>query len=106
MDNADIEEMFSSLGPVSIRRMFGGKGVYVDGKIVACELDGGMMLKGDAQAGPLYEAAGGRRWTYVHNKTGKDVAMPYWSVPEDAWDDPDEMAKWVRIALDAALRAK
>jgi DNA transformation protein len=27
-------------------------------------------------------------------------------VPEDAYDDPDEMAKWVRLAFDAGLRAE
>ena len=30
--------------------------------------------------------------------------MPYWSVPEDAYDDPDLMAHWVRLAFDAGLR--
>ena len=28
MDNEAIHDMFESLGPVSIRRMFGGKGIY------------------------------------------------------------------------------
>jgi DNA transformation protein len=31
--------------------------------------------------------------------------MPYWSVPDIALDDPDEMAKWARLALEAAMRA-
>jgi DNA transformation protein len=31
--------------------------------------------------------------------------MPYWSIPEDAFDDPDEMARWVRLAYEAALRS-
>ncbi len=106
MDNAAIEEMFQSLGPVTIKRMFGGKGVYFDGLIVAVDLRGEMMLKGDDEAGALYEEAGARRWEYIHNKSGKEVKMPYWSVPDDAWDDPDEMAKWVRIALEAAVRAQ
>lgn len=35
MDNIAIEEMFAGLGPVSIRRMFGGKGVYHQGLIAA-----------------------------------------------------------------------
>ncbi len=104
MDNAEIEEMFSALGPVSIRRMFGGKGVYHRGLIVAVEFRGDVLLKGDAVSGPELEAAGGQRWAY-EGKKGRTVFMPYWSIPDGALDDPDEMARWVRLAFEAALRA-
>jgi DNA transformation protein and related proteins len=104
MDDADIEELFSGLGAVSIRRMFGGKGVYHQGLIVGVVLrDGEMRLKGDALSGPEFEAAGGRRWTYDGDKG--PVAMPYWSIPDDAYDDPEVMARWTRLAFEAALRA-
>ncbi len=103
MDNAAIEEMFEAVGPVTIRRMFGGKGIYARGIIFALELRGEMMLKGDDESAPLLEEAGARRWRY-EGKSGKPVAMPYWTIPDEALDDPDMMAKWARIALDAALR--
>ena len=48
-------------------------------------------------------AAGCRQWVY-ESKTGKAAAMPYWSIPDDAYDDPDVMADWVRLALQAGLR--
>ena len=38
MDNAAIEDMFSALGPVKVKRMFGGKGIYFDGRILALEV--------------------------------------------------------------------
>ena len=104
MDNAEIEEMFSALGSVTIKRMFGGKGVYHMGRIIAVELRGGMLLKADAVSAPEFEAAGAKRWAY-EGKKGKPVNMPYWSIPEDAFDDPDVMAHWVRLAYEAALRA-
>ena len=103
MDNAAIEEMFSALGPVTIKRMFGGKGIYHRGRIVAVEVRGEMRLKADAVSAPDFEAAGARRWAY-EGKTGKLVNMPYWSVPEDAFDDPDQMAHWVKLAYAAASR--
>ncbi|MGC1301837.1 MAG: TfoX/Sxy family protein [Caulobacteraceae bacterium] len=104
MDNDEIEEMFAGLGPVSIRRMFGGKGVYHRGLIIAIELRGEMLLKSDAVSAPQFEAAGARRWSY-DGKKGKAVKMPYWTIPEDAFDDPDLMAGWVRLAYEAALRS-
>ncbi len=104
MDNAAIEEMFETLGPVTIRRMFGGKGIYFEGVILAVEVDGEILLKGDAETAPALEEAGSRQWTY--DGKGKPVKMPYWSLPDSAFDDPDEMARWVRMAHGAALRAK
>ncbi len=104
MDKIEIEEMFSALGPVTIRRMFGGKGIYHAGLIIAIELRGEIMLKADAISAAEFEAAGARRWAY-EGKKGRAVNMPYWSIPEDAFDDPDIMARWVRLAYEAALRA-
>ncbi len=104
MDNDAIEEMFETLGPVSIRRMFGGKGIYIDGRILALEVNGEILLKADEVSAPAFEAAASRQWAY--DGKGKPVRMPYWSVPEEAFDDPDEMARWVRLAYEAALRAK
>jgi DNA transformation protein len=105
MDNLDIEEMFSALGPVTIKRMFGGKGVYHRGLIIAVDFHDEILLKADTVSAPAFESAGARRWAY-EGKTGKEVFMPYWSVPEDAFDDPDVMANWVRLAYEAALRSE
>ena len=105
MEKDEIEEMFAGLGAVTIKRMFGGKGIYHAGRIIAVEVRGEMLIKGDAVSAPDLEAAGGRRWVY-EGKKGKTVNMPYWTVPEDAFDDPDVMARWVRLAYAAALRAE
>jgi DNA transformation protein len=104
MDRSEIEEMFSSLGPVTITRMFGGKGVYCKGRIVAVEYHGDILLKADRVSAPAFAAAGAVQWAY-EGKTGKLVKMPYWSTPAAAFDDPDTMARWVRLAWEAALRA-
>ncbi|MDL2405729.1 TfoX/Sxy family protein [Rhizobium calliandrae] len=105
MDNIEIEEMFQALGPVTIKRMFGGKGVYHMGRIVAVEVSDEMLLKADEVSAAEFEAAGARRWAYEGRK-GKPVNMPYWSIPDDAFDDPDIMARWVRLAYEAAVRAE
>ena len=104
MDMIDVEEMFASLGPITIKRMFGGKGVYHRGRIIAVEVRGEMLLKADDLSAPEFESAGAKRWAY-EGKAGKPVNMPYWSVPEDAFDDPELMAHWVRLAYEAALRS-
>ena len=107
MDSASIEEIFAPFGSVKIKNMFGGKGIYLDGLIVACDIDGDLVFKADATSSPQFAAAGSRQWSYEH-KDGNDkrVFMPYWTVPDAAFDDPDEMGKWVRLALEAARRGK
>lgn len=104
MDDAEIEERFESIGRVTIRRMFGGKGIYSEGFIVALVVRGELLLKADAETAPAFEAGGSKRWTYA--RAGKSaVPMPYFTLPDEALDDPDVMAKWARLARTAGHRA-
>lgn len=104
MDDELIRDLFSAFGPITIKRMFGGKGVYADGLIIAIELsDGGLLMKADTVSAPAFEAAGCRQWVYEGN--GRTVGMPYWTIPESAMDDTEEMATWARLGYEAALRA-
>ena len=41
----------------------------------------------------------------LNKRHGREVAMPYWTAPESALDDPDEMTVWARKAYQAAIRA-
>ena len=106
MDDEFLRDLFATIGPISIKRMFGGQGIYADGLIIAAVQSGRLMVKGDALCSAQYEAAGMERWAYENPKTGKKTFMPYWQVPESALDDPDEMAKWARLALEAGGRSK
>ncbi|MBA3448067.1 MAG: TfoX/Sxy family protein [Pseudaminobacter sp.] len=104
MDDERIAEIFEGIGPVTIRKMFGGKGVYFDGQIVGVALSTGeVLLKADKVSAPDFEAAGAERW--AESPKGRKVNMPYWSIPERALDDPDEMAVWAQKAYEAALRS-
>lgn len=109
MDAEALVELFAPVGLARITRMFGGKGVYVDGVIVAVELSSGeLLLKGDETCAADYEAAGGRRWVYEgETKSGavRRVAMPYWSAPDAIFDDEDALRRFVGLALAASRRA-
>ncbi|MDP1913825.1 TfoX/Sxy family protein [Brevundimonas sp.] len=98
-----VREHFSALGPLEIRRMFGGAAVYANGLIFALLDDGVIWLKADEGNAPLLADAGARQFTYP-TKGGAVMAMAYWSLPESALDDPDEAADWARKSVEAALR--
>ncbi|PJE35387.1 TfoX-like protein [Pseudooceanicola lipolyticus] len=93
-------ELFSGLGDVTLRRMFGGLCLYRDGTVFALLLsDGTLFLKGAGRFRDRIEAEGWERWVHTR-KTGKAVAMPYWRLPEAALEDPDEACTLARAALD------
>lgn len=92
-------ELFSGLGQISTRRMMGGLCLYSDGTIFAIvHGDGSIWLKGAGGFVAELEAEGSTRWTYTRDG-GKPTAMPYWSLPDAALDDPDLACDWARRAL-------
>lgn len=97
-------EMLSPLGPVRVRRMFGGQGLYVDGLFMAIIDDGQLFLKTDEVTRERFDAAGCLPFTFP-NKDGEAVVTSYRRPPEEALESPPLMLPWARLALEAALRA-
>ena len=98
-----IKELFSAFGPVSVRRMFGGAGIFADGLMIGLIADDEIYLKADGQTLPSFEAEGMQPFTY--GAKSRRVVMSYWRMPARLFDDPDALAQWVRAALGAAQRA-
>lgn len=98
-----VREHFAALGPLEIKQMFGGAGVYRHGTIFALLDDGVVWLKGAESNIAALEAAGSRQFTYP-GKDGAMMNLGYWSLPESALDDADEAVDWARGAIEAALQ--
>lgn len=96
--------MLSPLGPVRVRRMFGGQGMDVDGLFLALIADGQLFLKADATTRERFVAAGCVPFTYA-TKDGERQVMSYYRPPEEALESPALMLPWARLAMEAALRA-
>jgi DNA transformation protein and related proteins len=101
-DHTHIIELFAAFGPVSVRRMFGGAGIFCDGLMIGLVADGMVYLKADEPGQAAFTAEGMGPFTY--GKAGKRVIMSYWRMPERLYDDPDELARWAADALAAARR--
>lgn len=100
-----IKEQFSDFGPVTVRRMFGGAGIFSDGLMFALIADETLYLKADSMSRGEFEALSLPPFTYAA-KGEKRMVMSYWRVPEACLDDRDEMTLWARKAFAAALRAR
>ena len=103
MDADYLRDLFASFGPITIRSMFGGQGLYADGLIFGLIVDDEIYLKADKETAPLFEAEGSRPFTYEGK--AKPVVMPYWRLPDAAMDDPDAVALWARRAREVAVRS-
>ncbi|KAF0134709.1 MAG: TfoX domain-containing protein [Methylocystaceae bacterium] len=103
MDRARIEELFAPFAAVSVKRMFGGHGVYADGLFFAIEAGGEIYLKADQHSAARFEEAGSRPFIYQ----GKDrpITISYWSLPDQTLEDADELVRWAKLAVEAALRS-
>ena len=103
VDHERLKELFSAFGPVSIRRMFGGAGVFAEEIMFALISDGDLYFKADEETIPAFHAEGAG--PFVYGARGRRVVMSYWRLPDRLLDDPEELAQWARAALRTARRA-
>ncbi len=103
-----VKELFHGLGPIEIKRMFGGAGGYLDGVMFLLLADDAIHIKADDALKAELRAAGSGpfQWTPQSGpRKGETIDLGYWRLPEAALDDPDEAVRWGRKAL-AIARAK
>ncbi|HVY58679.1 MAG TPA: TfoX/Sxy family protein [Xanthobacteraceae bacterium] len=104
MDPDYIRDLFAGFGPVTVRRMFSGAGLYRDGTIFALVIDDVIYLKTDDQTRGAFEEEGLRPFSYVA-RGERRVLTSYWRMPDRLYDDPDELVRWASAALEASRRA-
>ena len=106
MDRDFLTDLFSGFGPVTLRRMFSGYGISVDGTNFALALRAGLYFRADEATIPQFEAEGSKPFQYQQKRTGKVVIVnSYWELPARLFDDSEELSGWAKAALSAAQRA-
>jgi DNA transformation protein and related proteins len=101
----DIRELFSNFGPVEVRRLFGGAGIYAGGTMFALVHDGVVYLKVDERNALAFERENLEPFSY--RRRGERASLTsYRRMPDRLYDDPDELASWAQAALAAAGRRR
>ncbi len=91
-DIAFAVDLFSDLGALSTRKMFGGMCLYHDGTVFALmSSEGRLYLKTRSPVDVI-----GVETDQFHN-------MPYYALPEDVLDDPETAC---RMAKDTLMKLK
>src|SRR6201995_2446745 len=104
MDREFLIDLFSDFGPVTIRPMFSGFGISVDGVNFAMALRAGLYFRADDVTIPRFKAEGSKPFQY-QTRAKTVVVNSYWQLPARLFDDTEELSQWARAALAAAQRA-
>lgn len=97
-----LRDQFRRWGPVEIRRMFGGHGIFRDGTMFALIHDETLYLRSDEATRDAFAAAGMGPFRY--RRRGRLVALGYHQAPPEAVEDSELLGQWADRAFAAALR--
>ncbi|HSE28005.1 MAG TPA: TfoX/Sxy family protein [Gemmatimonadales bacterium] len=98
-----LEQLGRVAPAVTGRAMFGGVGIYSDGRIFALVDDDILYLKADDLTRPDFEAEG----MGPFRPFGPDgEVMQYWRLPDGVLEDTELLAPWVEKAVAVAGRAR
>ena len=106
-DAAFVEHLLELLAPmdgVTVKRMFGGHGIFRHGLMFGLVADSVLYLRVDAENKPDFEARELGLFTYEGK--GKPMSMSYHQAPEETLDNSDDMLEWAESAYAAAVRSQ
>ncbi len=103
MDAAGLKALFEPFGVVTVKRMFGGAGIYAQGVCFAIQSDGEVFLKTDPETQESFSSAGSS--PFIYNARGKAMTTSFWRLPSTAYEEPEELRRWAALGLEAARRA-
>jgi len=95
-----MNDVFGDMPGIVSRAMFGGWGIYKNGKIFAIITDGELYFKvGDSNRAD-YEKRGSKPFVYAM-PNGKKTTMSYWLLPEEIMEDREQLEIWIEKAVRA-----
>ena len=97
-----VEDQFSGIGKISIRKMFGGAGIYCQGVMFGLISDNIIYLKTDDSNKSDFEKLDLKPFKY--NAKGKEISMSYYEIPEDILENSEILEKWASKSLKIALK--
>ena len=100
----NLDDVFALFGPIKVKAMFGGYGIYHEELMFGLVADDVLYLKADSHSAGAFVDQGLPAFEYV--KQGKSIKMSYYQAPEEIFDDQDMARKWAELALDAARRGR
>jgi DNA transformation protein len=96
-----VVDQLSTWGEVRAKRMFGGAGLFHQGKMFGLIADDVAYLKvGDSNRGDFDKAGSKPFQPYKNKKT----TMPYWEIHSEVLEDRDKLARWAEKAFEVGKK--
>jgi len=100
-----VIDQLAAWADVSVRRMFGGAGLYCDGIMFGLIADDVAYLKVDDSNREDFIRAGSSPFNPYPDKA-KTTVMSYYEVPADILESQDLLGKWAECSLAVAKKKK
>jgi DNA transformation protein len=100
-----VVDQLSQWGHVSVRRMFGGAGLYRDGRMFGLIADNVAYLKVDDSNREDFVKAGSSPFNPYPDKV-KTTVMSYYEIPPEILESPDELSQWAQRSLNIQGKKK
>ena len=84
-------EKLSQIGGITRKKMFGGYGLFHEGKMF------GIV---DAKGQSYFKADDSNRTDFEASGSHKHSRMPYYSIPGEIFDDPEALVTWAKKSID------
>jgi DNA transformation protein len=97
-----VADQLSALAGVMIKRMFGGAGLYFDGRMFGLIDDDTVFLRVDDATRPGFVERGMEPFHPIRSNPNK-VSQNYYQLPADVLEDNEQLVIWARRAIQASL---
>lgn len=92
-----VYDILGDIPGITSRAMFGGYGIYRNGKIFAIIVGGELYFKAGENTVTDFKKLGSRQFAYK-KKDGKKYKMNYWLLPEEIMEDRERLELWIDSA--------
>lgn len=100
-----VKELLEPFGFITIKPMFGGYSVYLNDYIVGLIIESELYLKSNRQFDKFFKQYASEQFSYLNHK-GKVIKMPYWKLPEAAWEDETLLRSFLNRSFQASKNSK
>lgn len=97
-------KLFSQIGIVKSRSMFGGFGIFIENTMFALAVKDKIHIRANKITANKFKKLGFQ--PYVYQKRGFPVVTNYFALPQECWQNPEVILQYAREALDIAKQAK
>lgn len=99
-----VNDILRDVPGITSKAMFGGWCIYQNGIIFGLIADGELYFKVDESNIEDYRKRGSH--PFVYKGKSKQVTMSYWTLPEEIFENREELLEWIEKSTQASLKKK